>query len=83
MMASLLYARSGMSKMFRQRFKHRKCARVGPDSLEQAKDVVQEAAGCQNKLHGLQAHGVALGWQVHGCGAHAHGDAVALVQLSL
>ena len=42
---------------------------------------MQEAAGCQNKLHGLQTHGVALGWQMHGGGAHVHGDAVALLQL--
>jgi len=67
--------------MFRQRCKYRKCAGIRPDSLEQAEDAVQEAAGCQNKLHGLQAHGVTLGWQVHGRGAHAHGDAVALFQL--
>ena len=67
--------------MFTQRSKHCKCARFRPDSLEQAKDAVQEAAGCQNKLHGLQAHCVALGWQVHGRGAHAHSDAVALFQL--
>ena len=42
---------------------------------------MQEAASCQNKLHGLQAHSVALGWQVHGRGAHAHSDAVSLLQL--
>ena len=53
----------------------------GSFSLEQAQDAVQEATGCQNKLHGLQAYSVALGWQVHGCGAHVHGDAVSLLQL--
>ena len=50
-------------------------------SLEEAEDAVQEAAGCQDELHGLQSHGVALSWQVQGRGAHAHGDAVPLFQL--
>lgn len=53
----------------------------GGHSLEQAEDAVQEAAGGQDQLHGLQAHGVALGRQMHGRGAEAHGDAVALLQL--
>lgn len=49
--------------------------------LEQAQDAVQEAVGCQNKLHGLQAHAVALGWQVHCGGAQPRGDAVPFLQL--
>ena len=53
----------------------------GRSSLEEAEDAVQEAAGRQDKLHGLQSHSVALSWQVQGRWAHAHGDAVPLFQL--